>query len=173
MPAVLQYQLNYMVKPISIKKDFKVLFELKEVVKDFEPDIIHLHSSKAGVLGRVVSLFHSHRVVYTVHGFDSIRLKYRIFLPLEKMLQFFSGAIVGVSQYDKNNLFAEKIKKNVYVIHNGIMGQEKNLAENFPIEVGSKKTVLTIARISPQKKNSTVSGYCKAIERIQFHLDWR
>lgn len=168
VPAVLQYQLNYMVKPISIKKDFKVLFELKGVVKDFEPDIIHLHSSKAGVLGRVVSLFHSRRVVYTVHGFDSIRLKYRIFLPLEKILQFFSGAIVGVSQYDKNNLFAEKIKKNVYVIHNGIMGQEKNLAENFPIEVGSKKTVLTIARISPPKKIQLFLDAAKQLKEYNF-----
>lgn len=150
--GVSQYQLNFMVKPIKVKKDIKVLFELKRVIKDFKPDVIHLHSSKAGVLGRVASFFHPKRIVYTVHGFDSIRLKYRIFLPLEKILQFFSGAIVGVSQYDKNNLYSEKITKNVHVIHNGIRTQETSVAENFPVEIGSRKIVLTIARISPPKK---------------------
>lgn len=151
-PSVIQYQLRHMVKPVQIPSDLKVLFELRRVAKDFEPDIIHLHSSKAGVLGRIVSLPKPHRIVYTVHGFDSIRLRYRIFLPLEKILQLFSGAIVGVSQYDKNNLSAERITKNVHVVHNGIMGKETNRAGNFPIEVGSKKIVLTIARISPPKK---------------------
>ena len=154
IPNVRQYQLKHMVKPIHPTQDCKVLFEINRVLREYKPDIIHLHSSKAGVLGRIASFFHPHRIVYTVHGFDSIRLKYRIFLPLEKILQFFSGAIVGVSQYDKNNLYSEKITKNVHVIHNGIRTQETSLAENFPVEMVDKKIVLTIARISPQKKFS-------------------
>ena len=59
---------------------------------------------------------------------------------------------MGVSQYDKNNLYSEKITKNVHVIHNGIRAQEASSAENLPVEIGNKKIVLTIARISPPKK---------------------
>lgn len=149
--SVLQFHLHHLVKTINPFQDFQVFFELKTVIKKLSPDIIHLHSSKAGVLGRLVSLFHSKRIVYTVHGFDSIRLKYRRFLPLEKLLQRCCGAIVAVSNYDKNNLIKEKISKNVLTVYNGI--SENNIS---PINIlqgfnKTRKTIFTIARIAPPK----------------------
>jgi glycosyltransferase involved in cell wall biosynthesis len=153
-------------RSISLKNDILAAIELRRLYKKYKPDIIHLHSSKAGTLGRIV--FPSKKTVYTVHGFDSIRLKYRVFLPLEKILQFFSGAIVGVSQYDKNNLYSEKITKNVHVIHNGIRTQETSLAENFPVEMVNKKIVLTIARISPPKKIQLFLDVAKQLPEYTF-----
>ena len=149
---VRQFPLKHMVKPIRLSADIPVFFELKKVVRQYKPDIIHLHSSKAGVLGRLVSFCKSHRVVYTVHGFDSIRLKHRVFLPLEKILQHFCGAIVGVSDYDCKNLRSEEILRNVRMVHNGISESAIVPAPSFPVLVKEKKIVLSIARISPQKK---------------------
>lgn len=40
-------------RSINAGKDIKAFFEIKKIAKDVEPDIIHLHSSKAGALGRV------------------------------------------------------------------------------------------------------------------------
>ena len=162
-----QFKLKNMVKPIKLKKDLKVFFELKKVVKQFKPDVVHLHSSKAGVLGRLVAFPHCRRVVYTVHGFDSIRLKYRIFLPLEKILQHFCGAIVGVSDYDNKNLLSEKIKKNVSTVYNGI--EEKSIlqAESFPVRT-DKKTVMTIARIAPPKNIQMFLDVAEKLPEYQF-----
>lgn len=162
-----QFKLKNMVRPISPKKDLKVFFELKKIVKDYNPDIIHLHSSKAGVLGRLVAFPHCCRVVYTVHGFDSIRLKYRIFLPLEKILQHFCGAIVGVSDYDNKILRREKIKKNVCTVYNGI---DENLIlkeDTFPIKT-EKKIVMSIARISAQKKLQMFLDVAGKLPEYQF-----
>ncbi len=164
---VVQFKLKYMVKPIKPKKDLKVFFELKAVVKQFNPDIIHLHSSKAGVLGRMVAFPYCRRVVYTVHGFDSIRLKYRIFLPLEKILQHFCGAIVGVSDYDNKNLHSEKIKKNVSTVYNGIDEGSVKQAATFPVNT-DKKIVMTIARISPQKKFQMFLDVAEKLPEYQF-----
>ena len=148
---IIQYKIKNMVKPISLRKDLLVLFELKHIIKDFQPDIIHLHSSKAGVLGRIASIKNSKRIVYTVHGFDSIRLKHKFFLPLERLLQHFCGAIIGVSEYDKKNLIAEKIYKNVSVIYNGISEESIIKEKEFPTFTTDKKIILTIARIAPPK----------------------
>ncbi|MDR3321877.1 MAG: glycosyltransferase, partial [Synergistaceae bacterium] len=49
--------------------------KMKNQYRKYKPDIIHLHSSKAGILGRIV--FPKNKIIYTVHGFDSIRLAYR------------------------------------------------------------------------------------------------
>ena len=162
-----QFKLKNMVKPINPKMDFKVFFELKKVIKQFNPDVIHLHSSKAGVLGRLVAFPHCKRVVYTVHGFDSIRLKYRVFLPLEKILQHFCGAIVDVSDYDNKNLHNEKIKKHVSTVYNGIDESSVKKATTFPVNT-DKKTVLTIARISPPKKIQMFLDVAEKLPDYQF-----
>lgn len=149
--GVKKYYLKSLVKPINLFKDFKVIFELLKVKKEFKPDIIHLHSSKAGILGRIIGLNMKNKVVYTVHGFDSIRLAHRVFLPLEKLFQHFCGAIVGVSDYDNKNLCSEKIYKNVSTIYNGISEQTINKESMFPFDTNGKKIILNIARISPPK----------------------
>ena len=149
--SVIQFKIKNMIKPISLLQDLKCCFELKKAINKFSPDIIHLHSSKAAVLGRLSGKKYKKNIVYTVHGFDSICLHHRIFLPFERFLQRFCGAIVAVSKYDEKKLYKEKIVKNVKTIYNGI-----NLAfadSQCPFDSSSyKKVIMTIARISGQKR---------------------
>ncbi|WP_247653487.1 glycosyltransferase [Flavobacterium sp. CS20] len=42
-----------MQREVSFLKDYKSLQHLKKAIKQIKPDVIHLHSSKAGVLGRI------------------------------------------------------------------------------------------------------------------------
>ena len=99
-------------------KDMAVLNELRKFKKVINPDVIHLHSSKMGVLGRLV--FDTKKIVYTVHGFDSIRIANRKFLFMEKLLKNKAYKIIGVSKYDEMNLNKEDIFSNVECIYNGI-----------------------------------------------------
>lgn len=58
-------------------KDIKALWELYIILKKIDDiDIIHLHSSKAGFLGRIVSflLGKSSRTIYTPHAISFLRL---------------------------------------------------------------------------------------------------
>ncbi|UTC76282.1 glycosyltransferase [Treponema sp. OMZ 792] len=149
--SVIRFKIKNMVKPISLLPDLKCYFELKNEINKFSPDIIHLHSSKAGVLGRLAGRKYKKSIIYTVHGFDSIRLKHRFFLPLERFLQKYCGAIVAVSHYDKQNLLKEKITHKVKTIRNGIVKPEEEAA--IPFDIGKyKKVVITIARIAYPKK---------------------
>ena len=146
--SVIQFKIKNMIKPIRLLPDLKCYFELKKVINEFAPDIIHLHSSKAGTLGRLAGFKYRKKIIYTVHGFDSIRLHHRFFLPLERFLQRFCGAIVAVSKYDEKKLYKEK---NIKTIYNGI---SLNPAASLkPFDSSSyKKVIMTIARISKQKR---------------------
>lgn len=117
---------------ISIINDIKVLFSFLSIYKRYEPDVIHLHSSKVGLLGRLA--FPKGKVIYTVHGFDSIRLAYRPFLFLERMLQYRCKAIIGVCKYDMDNLIKEKITNNVGYIYNGIISKNVMVDLSLPVE---------------------------------------
>jgi glycosyltransferase involved in cell wall biosynthesis len=111
-------RLNTLKRKISPVDDIRTICSFYQLYLKYKPDIVHLHSSKAGMLGRLV--FPKNRVIYTVHGFDSIRLAYRMFLPLERFLQNRCKAIVAVSRYDENNLRLEHINRNVKCVYNGI-----------------------------------------------------
>ena len=118
--------LNSNIQVIGIKQlkrsisffDIIVIFKLLYYRFKLKPDIIHLHSSKIGILGRLC--FPPKKIVYTVHGFDTIRIANKTFLWLEKLLKNQAAHIVAVSQYDLTNLENNRIKNNTCYIYNGI-----------------------------------------------------
>ncbi len=148
---VKRQQIPTLVRRVSPLNELKALAALRKVYRDFKPDLIHLHSSKAGVLGRVA--FPASKIVYTVHGFDSIRLVFRKFLPLEKALQKKCAAIVGVSRYDAVNLRADGITSNVSYVYNGISRPEVMKEDPFAKWRGYKRIVLCIARLAAPKRH--------------------
>ena len=134
------------------------------------PDVVHLHSSKIGALGRIA--FNPRKTIYTVHGFDSIRIANRSFLPIEKVLKNRCAKIVGVSEYDKKNLKAEGISKHVVSIYNGIMDYSLQSEEVAPkmkekfetIKQQYAKIVMCIARdASPKRMDLFFNRYLSRI----------
>lgn len=149
-PRVVVERVPSLVRRLSPCNEPKAIYGLRQIYKKYNPDIIHLHSSKAGILGRIA--FPKRKTVYTVHGFDSIRLAYRRFLPLERILQNRCAAIAAVSQYDVDNLLAEGITHNVRCIYNGIKAPQRLASNPFARMQTSDSKVLCIARFSPPKK---------------------
>lgn len=156
------------VREVSVIKDCIALFKLRKVYSSFKPDVVHLHSSKIGILGRLA--FPPKKIVYTIHGFDSIRLEYRKFLPIEKALKNRCKTIVGVSEYDVNNLMNENIKDNVYLVRNGIKDfasadthwDPENILAKIKNETG-KKIILSISRLALPKRFDL---FCKIAEEL-------
>ena len=153
-------------RSISTKNDLLAAIELRRLYKKYKPDIIHLHSSKAGTLGRIV--FPSKRTVYTVHGFDSIRLAFRKFLPIERCLQHFCKAIVGVGKYDEKNLMSEGIKKNVSTVYNGISIPDCSQISDIEVFNQGKRVILAIARVFPPKKPDLFVEVARLLPQYNF-----
>ncbi|MCE7041267.1 glycosyltransferase [Dyadobacter sp. CY312] len=168
-PSVVKRTISQLQHRISIWKDIQVIYELYKIYRKFKPDVIHLHSSKIGLLGRIA--FPTKKIIYTVHGFDSIRIAHRKFLYLEKLLQYKARHIVAVSNYDANNLQNEGIQHNLSCIYNGIPDfsekvkgiPEENafLRARSVIEEGEKFRVICIARLAAPKRFDI---FCKAAE---------
>lgn len=135
-------------------KDIKALWELYTILKKIDNiDIIHLHSSKAGFLGRIVSflLGKSKKTIYTPHAISFLRLdvslkKRKIFIWMEKFASFFGGKIVACSQSEKEVIEEQGIK-NVTFINNGIKPLQIEKKENM----SDKITIISVGRLSIQK----------------------
>lgn len=63
-------QLYRLVRPIHPFQDLRAIFEIRQLIKTTNPDIVHLNSTKAGIIGSLATLWLHPRpkVVYTVHG---------------------------------------------------------------------------------------------------------
>lgn len=90
---------------ISPLKDFKSLRHLIKILKDEKPfNIIHLHSAKAGILGRVAAKMIGHKkVMYAPHGATFLRQDVsaktrKVFELIEKVTSIFPAKVIGVSK---------------------------------------------------------------------------
>ena len=98
-----------MKREIDPRNDRIAYNKIKKIIKDFKPDIVHTHASKAGTIGRIAA-FNSNVpvIVHTFHGhaFHSYfnPITSRVFLEIERYLAKKSTAIIAISEIQKNEL---------------------------------------------------------------------
>lgn len=97
-----------MVRSIGFK-DIKAYIKIRNIIKQYKPDIVHTHASKAGVLGRLAAISCKVPViVHTFHGhiFNSYFSKpiTEAFRLLEKYLAKRTSGIVAISNIQKQEL---------------------------------------------------------------------
>ena len=115
------------VRSISIKKDVQAFWEIKKIIKEEKPQIIHLHSSKAGFLGRMATIGNKAKVLYNPHGFSFLmqncsKIKRCLYWLIEKIGTLKNATIIGCSQGEYKE--ALKLSKKSICINNGINTKE-------------------------------------------------
>lgn len=117
-------------------------------------DVIHLHSSFAGAIGRVVGalLGSSSRVFYSPHGLAFLRLDLgvptrRVILLVERMLAGLGGSVIAVSESERR-LVAERLTSRVHLLSNGV--DLERLPVRAPREP-NRPTVAMVGRVAFQK----------------------
>lgn len=163
---IVKIQYPHLRRAISVINDLRTLFFIRKKYDEFKPDVIHLHSSKVGLLGRLI--LPRNKIVYTVHGFDSIRVAYRRFLSIERWMQHRCAAIIGVSQYDVQNLLTEGIHHHVSLIYNGISKINLSLEEPLFLPEKYKKVVMCIARVAMPKRHDIFIACAKRLPDYAF-----
>ena len=102
-------------RSVSVLGDINSFFALIRMIRRFQPDVIHTHTAKAGVLGRVAGLlacpeakrvhtFHGH----LLHGYFSL-LKTKLVILIERFLASISSALIAIGSQVKNDLLAAKV----------------------------------------------------------------
>ena len=96
-------------RSINPLNDLKAFLRLRKIIKEFKPDIVHTHASKAGTLGRLAAISCKVRViVHTFHGhvFHSYfgNFKTAVYKNIERYLAKRSNAIIAISEKQKEEL---------------------------------------------------------------------
>lgn len=105
-------------RDVAFRNDLKAVFRLYRIIRQAQPHLIHTHTTKAGVLGRLAGLLynltariaggHSAKLVHTFHGhvFHGYvsPFKSRLLVWVERVLALFTHRIVTVSESVKREL---------------------------------------------------------------------
>ncbi len=161
--------INELRRSINPFSDYFAYRKIKKIIKEFKPDIVHTHASKAGAIGRlaaincnvpiIVHTFHGH----VFHGYFGT-FKTEIFKRIERYLAKKSSAIVAISDIQKIELtqthkICEASKMRVIPLGFDLKRFAENKVEkrkHFREKYGIKKDELAlgiIGRLAPIKNH--------------------
>ncbi|MEM9162080.1 MAG: glycosyltransferase family 4 protein [Cyanobacteria bacterium P01_F01_bin.4] len=100
------HPLPNLVRPIHPLKDIRALFDMVTLLRREKFDVVHTHSSKAGILGRIAARVAGVPVVvHTIHGFPfhdfMSPLKRRFYIALERGLRQFADFYITVCELNR------------------------------------------------------------------------
>ncbi len=135
-----------LMRRIDPVKDAKAVYGLYRLIKTEKPDIVHTHTSKAGIVGRWAAwLAGVPAVVHTPHGhvfFGHFGKKAsRLFLLIEKITAVVSHRIVALTEGEKADYdrLALTAAEKLVTIHSGV--DTRRFGRNT-VDAGKKKMTL-------------------------------
>jgi glycosyltransferase involved in cell wall biosynthesis len=156
-------------RSVSPLKDLGAFFLLVNEIRKFKPDVIHTHTAKAGVLGRLAGLiarpqakrvhtFHGH----LLNGYFSPR-KTQLVILLEEIFGLITYRFIAIGNVVKNDLVRVGIAKDskFEVIYPGL--QE--------LDLHSKTDARAALDLSPSKKYLVFVGRLTTIKRPERLID--
>ncbi|NCQ16146.1 glycosyltransferase family 4 protein [Candidatus Falkowbacteria bacterium] len=125
------YIIPHLKRSISPLNEILAFFEISKLIKNYQPNIIHLNSSKISILGSLAGLFiklkiKNLKIIYTVHGWvfnEPLPAPVKWFyLWAEKFTAKFKDKIICVSESDRQVALKYKIApvEKLITIHNGL-----------------------------------------------------
>ena len=155
--------LSMLKSELHIKDDIASFQNIKRHIKRINPDIVHGHSSKVGILIRLLSLSGKHRFIFTVHGWSwrgFSPIKSRVIRVIEKILFTISRIdYIFVSHHTSRESLDAGIRVSARhhdVIYNSVSIPEKSDKMLGPVMGDVSKFIIMPARVSSAKNHKLV-----------------
>ncbi|MFH1413458.1 MAG: glycosyltransferase family 4 protein [Candidatus Omnitrophota bacterium] len=169
---------RFLERPINPLKDILALFEIYRFIKKQNIEIVHTHSSKAGILGRLAAwLAKTRYIIHTVHGwpFNDFQAGFlrNLYIGLERFVAGFTDRLIVVSCHDKEKGLVNNIGKadKYSLIHYGIDFDKFNKKEqNIKKELGIGLNDFVVTNISCFKPQKSCLDFVKLAHLVNRNL---
>lgn len=151
----LKKNIDLEIVPMHSKLDLAAIKEIRANIRHIKPDLIHVHGTRAGSLGRLAAIGFKMPVVYTEHLWTKhyklpSRISHRMQLIGLWFLDMFTTLNIAVSQAVKDFMVENQISRpeKIVVIYNAIITPKKKAK----IFARDKKIILgTVGTLNIQK----------------------
>jgi glycosyltransferase involved in cell wall biosynthesis len=120
------YPINTLINPISPFQDWQTFWQIVTLLKEEKIDLVHTHSSKAGILGRIAANWCKIPVVHTIHGFPFHDFmspwQKQFYITLEKTIAQKTDFLITVCELNRKEALELAIVRedNSQTIYSGI-----------------------------------------------------
>ncbi len=139
-------------REISVVADLRAVIETRRQIKWLNPDLIHAHSSKGGVLGRLAALRTGIPVIYTPNAYAFLgasRFNGKIYQLVERVLRHTTACLLAVGESERTRSINDVgfPESKVALVNNAIsLPAVSNMEEDI-----TEPMVLMVGRLCYQK----------------------
>ncbi len=161
-----------MVQPIAPWKDLRAVVEIHALLKRLRPDLVHAHTSKAGLLARFVGAVAGIPVVFTAHTWSFAegisRKQTLIALPLERIAGL-GSRIITVSESNRLLALSRGVgrERSITTVWNGIPDTRHRAGAGF----AGRVRIVMVARFAEQKDQMLLLRALSTVNE-DFELDF-
>lgn len=171
LPAENIHVCRYLVRNVRPHKEYLAYRQLLHIFRKLRPDIVHTHTSKAGIWGRLAAraakvprIVHStHGLIYSnnaqIPGVSGRRLMLKIFKAMDRRAGRCSDAIICLSEKELGDMLRLKLGPSgrTYCIPNGIPLQAFKAIERHPQQwEKAGLTLATAGRLNKEKGHAVL-----------------
>ncbi|MER9140257.1 glycosyltransferase [Mesorhizobium sp. M0830] len=180
--AVRVMTLEKLINSISPSRDISAFGQLTRLMRDWQPDIVHTHQSKAGIVGRLAAreanipcIIHGVHILPFVHVGKAQSLMY---LAAERLAAKVTQAFIDVSQAMRDICIANHLgcAAQHHVVHSGFdltrfanaqWPQQSHLLLGTAFGEPKPPVVLMLAALEPRKRHvEFIEAFGQIVERI-------
>jgi glycosyltransferase involved in cell wall biosynthesis len=157
-------------REVSPAEDARAVASLRRIIRAERPHLVHTHSTKAGLLGRLAARLEGVPAIHTAHAWsfsDGIAWRRKAFaIPLEALAGRWTARFVAVSEADREVAERFRVARpgQVAVVHNGVQDVEPRADPG----AGEPPVLTMIARMAAPKDHLLL---LRALSRVNrpFH----
>lgn len=165
------YIVPHLVQPLQPVNDLRAFGEVARLLRQLKPDLIHCHTSKAGIVGRAAAKAVGVPAVFTAHTWSfadgTSRLWKLVGTPSERLAARYTAKIIAVSDSNRSLAIQQGVvpADKVITVHNGIPDTSYRAR---PGDAAIPRIVM-VARFAPQKNQQLL---LQALAKVDtpFHL---
>jgi glycosyltransferase involved in cell wall biosynthesis len=154
-------------RQISLTRDISSIGAVRNVLRRLKPDLLHAHSSKAGVIGRLAARSLGIKSLFTAHGWaftegaGPVQRSYG--LIIEWTLARVGNGIITVSKYDQElaGRFKVRSRNGNWLVQNGVAQIQGKRA----LEKSGEIRLLNIGRMARAKNQKLLLEAVAKVER--------
>ncbi|CAA6820279.1 MAG: Exopolysaccharide biosynthesis glycosyltransferase EpsF [uncultured Thiotrichaceae bacterium] len=162
-----------LVREINPIRDVKAYREIRGHLKDIQPDLVSLHSSKAGILGRLIAAMNKIPATFTAHGWaftDGVDPKKQfLYAMIERVTALLPARIIAVSHYDRGIALKHKVCKaeKVVAVQNGMPDISPDL---FAEASRAPPRIIMVARFKSPKDHEALVDALNELKELPWEL---
>jgi glycosyltransferase involved in cell wall biosynthesis len=168
------YPLSSLRREISPVHDLLAFFQIIALIRKERPAILHTHTTKAGVLGRIAGGLTRTRVIHTPHGHLFYgyfgKGKEQFYAFVERLAARFCARVITISEDERREYLNRGIgdKKKVVTIYNGIdMGRFPGDGKLIRRELGIAQQVPMVGFVGRLEEVKGPHLFVDAAKRIE------